>query len=288
MTQNIIKIEATNLPDLWYQTLYKAIEVGRDFTVDEGSFKGQRRKEFDFVVLHAKCPGVGELLPKLNPALNLDDPVAQNYMDDYLPYLMTGEEKEGEAYTYGQRICNADAFEVFSQVEYQLLIEEAKKTKLIPKNCLWEENDFWRVNQMELMIWTYKNKGYRNNQMIMQVGDPTDMLLQDPPCLRHIDTRIQDGKLHFYPYFRSWDLWGGLPANLAAIELMKRYCSEQIGVENGEIIATSKGLHLYNYVWEIAETVRGRSSAEFKAEMVRNTPTDEPPTELDILGHVAI
>ena len=57
--------------------------------------------------------------------------------------------------------------------------------------------------------------------MILQVGQPTDMLLQDPPCLRHIDTRIQDGKLHFYPYFRSWDLWGGFPANLGGIQLMK-------------------------------------------------------------------
>ena len=106
----------------------------------------------------------------------------------------------------------------------------------------------------------------------MQVAQPTDMLLQDPPCLRHIDTRIQDGKLHFFPYFRSWDLWGGVPANLAAIELMKQYCAAAIGVENGEIIASSKGLHLYNYVWEIAETVRGRSIEEFKAEMMLEAP----------------
>lgn len=262
---NIIKVEATNLPDLFFQTLYKAIEVGRDFTVDEGSFKGQKRKEFDFVVLHAKCPGVGELLPKLNPALQLDDPVAADYMDDYLPYLMTGEEKEKEAYTYGQRICAANADEIWRNPEFDFYVENLWE---LPENIQWYD-EHWvnRINQMELMIWTYKNKGYRNNQMIMQVGQPSDMCLLDPPCLRHIDTRIQDGKLHFFPYFRSWDLWGGLPANLGGIELMKQYCAEQIGVENGEIIATSKGLHLYNYIWEIAETVRGRSADEFKSEM---------------------
>lgn len=264
--QNIIQIEATNLPDLWFQTLYKAIEVGRDFEVNTGSFAGQQRKEFDFVVLHAKCPGVGELLPKLNPALGLDDPVAQNYMDNYLPYLMTGEEAVGEAYTYGQRICAANAEVIWRQTNFELCLEDLCG---LPENIQWyDEHGINRINQMELMIWTYKNKGFRNNQMIMQVGDPTDMCLLDPPCLRHIDTRIQDGKLHFYPYFRSWDLWGGLPANLGAIELMKQYCAEQIGVENGEIIATSKGLHLYNYVWEIAETVRGRSAEQFKAEML--------------------
>ena len=90
------------------------------------------------------------------------------------------------------------------------------------------------------------------------------MLLNDPPCLRHIDTRIQDGKLHFFPYFRSWDLWGGFPANLAAIELMKEYIASEIGVGNGEIIAASKGLHLYNYVWELAEMVRGKTIEEFR------------------------
>ena len=188
----------------------------------------------------------------------------EGYLDDYLPYLMTGEEKEGESYTYGQRICKC-------RLEY--LPDDFKKlsTILIHEKEIWEdrnilihENGKYFLNQMELMIWIYKNKGHRNNQMILQVGQPSDMVLLDPPCLRHIDTRIQDGKLHFFPYFRSWDLYGGLPANLAAIEMMKQYCAAQIGVENGEIIASSKGLHIYDYVFEIAEAIRGRSLDEFR------------------------
>jgi len=63
---------------------------------------------------------------------------------------------------------------------------------------------------------------------------------------------------------RTWDLFGGFPANLAAIEMMKQYCAAQIGVENGEIIASSKGLHIYDYVFEIAEAIRGRSMDEFR------------------------
>ena len=93
------------------------------------------------------------------------------------------------------------------------------------------------------------------------------MTLQDPPCLRHIDTRIQDGALHFFPYFRSWDLFGGFPANLAAIELLKQYCAEQIGVENGEMIVASKGLHIYDYVWEMVELIRGKTINEFREKI---------------------
>jgi len=34
--------------------------------------------------------------------------------------------------------------------------------------------------------------------------------------------------------------------------------------EDGEIIASSKGLHLYNYVWELAEIIRGKTIEEFR------------------------
>ena len=267
-----IFIKATSLSDAWFQTLYKCVEVGREFIIDRGSFEGQKRLEFDHITIQITHPGALPLLPKVNPALGFPDPVEEGYLDNYLPYLMTGEEKPGEAYTYGQRICKNDVTALFPE-QYDFLISELNTNgeNWIPESCLEfvlgelnKDSNNWFLNQMELMIWTYKNKGHRNNQMILQVGQPSDMVLLDPPCLRHIDTRIQDGKLHFFPYFRSWDLFGGFPANLAAIEMMKQYCAEQIGVENGEIIASSKGLHIYDYVFEIAGAIRGRSMDEFR------------------------
>ncbi len=259
-----LSIKATSLSDAWFQTIYRCVEQGRHFIIDRGSFKGQQRREFDFVTIHITHPASIPLLPKVNPVLGFPDPVEEDYLDDYLPYLMTGEEKEGESYTYGQRICKCDL--EYLPDDYKTMKEILIQEKDIweNKNILIKENNRYFLNQMEMMIWTYKNSGHRNNQMIMQVGSPSDMVLIDPPCLRHIDTRIQDGRLHFFPYFRSWDLFGGFPANLAAIEMMKQYCAEQIGVENGEIIASSKGLHIYDYVFEIAEAIRGRSMDEFK------------------------
>jgi len=99
----------------------------------------------------------------------------------------------------------------------------------------------------------YKEDGFGTNQAYMTVGEPESLFLKDPPCLRGIDTRVRDNKLHFVVYFRSWDLWNGFPANLGAIQLLKEYMASSIGVEDGEIIAASKGLHLYDYVWELAK-----------------------------------
>jgi thymidylate synthase len=275
---NLQFIEATDLSDAWFQTLFRMLEEGSVFKIDRGSYEGQKRLEFDWVTIHVKRPGDRPLLPQIEAHHNIPNPVADDYLDEYMPYLMTGELKPGESYTYGQRMCKTP-IDVRWVHEYK---EHKNKDILIQDDEAWENDqiivtdnyhdqnrggvryseDF--LSQIELMIWTYKNKGYRNNQMVLQVGQPSDMLLKDPPCLRHIDTRIQDGKLHFYPYFRSWDLWGGFPANLAGIQLLKEYCAAEIGVEDGEMIASSKGLHIYDYSFDIAKCLRMRDDMELK------------------------
>lgn len=259
---NLQFIEARDLGDAWFQTLYRILEHGTVFKIDRGSYAGQKRLEFDWITIQIRNPSIRPLLPQIEPHYSIPNPVPDDYLDSYLPYLMTGELKPGESYTYGSRMTKAPIPASWTT----LYDKNENKDILIQEHEIWEnifnEGDF--LNQMELLIWTYKNKGHRNNQMILQVGQPTDMLLQDPPCLRHIDTRIQDGKLHFYPYFRSWDLWGGFPANLGGIQLMKEYVAAEIGVEDGEIIASSKGLHLYDYTFDLAKVLRMKEDMQLK------------------------
>lgn len=209
----LVFIEARDLPDAWFQCVYQILEKGRTYTIDRGSFKGQERLEFDYVTVHVKFPGTRPLLPDIPPSLGIPNPVAIDYLDQYLPYLMTSAKKEGEEYTYGEYL----------------------------------------EPQIDEVIRIYREEGHGTNQAYMTVGDPRTIYLEDPPCLRGIDTRIKDNKLHFITYFRSWDLWNGFPANLGAIQLLKEYMAENIGVEDGEIIAASKGLHLYDYIWELAK-----------------------------------
>lgn len=261
---NIQHIEARDLSDAWFQCLYRIIEQGTVFKIDRGSYAGQKRLEFDWITVHIKNPGTRPLLPQIESHYNIPNPVAEEYVNDYLPYLMTGELKPGESYTYGSRMNKALAPSAWKQ----FYSREEYKDILIQEKEVWESKNIFIedhfLSQVELLIWTYKNKGNRNNQMILQVGQPTDMLLQDPPCLRHIDTRIQDGKLHFYPYFRSWDLFNGFPANLAGIQIMKEYIAAEIGVDDGEIIAASKGLHVYDYTFDLVKILRMRDDIKLK------------------------
>jgi len=242
---NPISIVARDLPDAWFQCVYAILDHGYKYTIDRGSYEGQQRLEFDYITIQIKYPGIRPLIPDIPASLGIPNPVADGYIEEYLPYLMTNMKQPNEDYTYGERLAGW---------EYYWMHPEDRSNSFIP-----EDVNRSSVNQIDEVIRMYKRQGYGTNQAAMSISTPSDILLGDPPCLRHIDTRIKDGKLHFMVYFRSWDLWNGLPANLGGIQLLKEYMASEIGVEDGEIIAASKGLHLYDYAWELAQlrTLRG-------------------------------
>jgi len=145
-------------------------------------------------------------------------PCSMEYVISYLPYLMTNDKSQGELYTYGEDI-----------------------DKQLPE-----------------LIKILKEGGEGTNQACMSIGNGWSIFLEHSQCLRVIDARIRYGKLQFHVYFRSWDLWAGFPANLAAIQILKEYCASEVGVEDGELFAYSKGLHLYDHHWDLAKLVIGQ------------------------------
>lgn len=230
-----VYIEAFDLDDAWFQCLSKILEQGYVYTIDRGSYKGQRRLEFDFAVIQVRKPS-HQIIPIIPEGMSIPPPTDMDYIQGYLSYLLTGAKTETEDYTYGERLVDP-------KVKVKQNIDGKEMIREMPLN----------VNQVEEVIKIYKTQGFGTNQAIMEIGMPSDIKLVDPPCLRLIDTRIRYGKLHFILYFRSWDLWGGFPSNLGGLQLVKQYMAEEIGVGDGEIIAASKGLHLYEYAWELAK-----------------------------------
>ena len=207
----ISTIEARDIPEAWFLCLRRVLEEGYEYMIDRGSFEGQRRKELDLAVVQIRQPGIRPLVPDVPQGIS--PPTTIEYVESYLPYLMTSFKAENEEYTYGEDL----------------------------------EPQFPEIIQM------YKEGGYNTNQAYMAVGNRDSIYLSDPPCLRGIHTRVRYGQLHFIVYFRSWDLWGGFPSNLAALQLMKEYMASEIEVDDGELICLSGGLHLYDHTWEWAK-----------------------------------
>ncbi len=221
-----ILIEAKTLPEAWFLCIKGLLDMSYDQRHKYGgvhSYTIDRgsfvgHQRLEFDHITLRIEHPGSRPLVPDVPQGVPAPVTQEYIDGYLPYLMEDVIAPNEDYTYGM---------------------DLKK-------------------QIPAVIKMYKEDGHNTNQAYMAVGSTDSILLKDPQCLRGVDTRIQDGKLHFVVYFRSWDLWAGFPANLGALQIMKEYMASEIGVEDGELIASSKGLHLYDHCWDLAKSVLGR------------------------------
>lgn len=149
------------------------MEKGYVYIVTKGSYEGQKRLEFDFVVVRARKPS-HQIIPVIPEGMSIPAPTDMEYIQGYLNYLLTATKTETEDYTYGERL-------VEPKIRTKQNIDGKEMIKELPLN----------VNQIEEVIKIYQEKGFGTNQAIMEIGMPPDIKLTDLPCLRLIDTRLR-------------------------------------------------------------------------------------------------
>jgi thymidylate synthase len=131
----------------------------------------------------------------------------------FAEYLMSDRVKENEDYTYGSFI----------------------------------------VPQIGKLIDILNASSGNTNQACISIGDRESVFLKDPPCLRLISFKMVDRRLDMTVYFRSWDLYSGLPENLGGLQLVKEYVLGNLNFDcaDGKLIAFSDGLHLYEQYFDL-------------------------------------
>lgn len=247
-----ILIESRDLDDAWHQAIYKCFKFGHEYTVEHGSYAGQKRYGFDHVTIQIKQPWK-QIIPLLPEGSSLPPPADRAQIETYFAYyLMADALSHNEDYRYGERLVNP---------KFRRISRPDIKSKHTHDGEMHEMG----VNQVDEVIRMYVEAGFGTNQACMEIAMPNDILLHDPPCCRLIDTRIRYGALHFVIYFRSWDLYAGFPVNLGGMELLKQYMAEEIGVDNGSMIVSSKGLHIYEQYYSIVE-----AQTQLTIEQLRN------------------
>ena len=212
---DLIYIEALTISEAWWRALRACLTQGYEYAISSGSSGTMGKRRKELDMVSIHITSPG--IRPLVPDVPTGVPAPSDdaYLQDYLQYLLTDAKAPNEDYTYGMYI----------QDQFQEVIE------------------------------MYRRGGFETNQATITVGDKSSIFLGDPPCLRLIDTRVRYGALHWVVYFRSWDCWGGLPSNLGGLQLAKEMMADTIGVKDGEFFAFSKGLHIYNSEWDIAEMV---------------------------------
>lgn len=90
------------------------------------------------------------------------------------------------------------------------------------------------------------------NQVIAEVGQPSDIQLAFPPCLRVLSWKVTPDGLQLSSFWRSWDLYGALAMNLGGLQLLNELMAEWSGLQPGPLICYSDGGHIYEQSWGVA------------------------------------
>ena len=216
-----VKVTSFDCPDAWFKTLNSIWSEGDAFQVGYGSEETETKKlNLTLEVTH----------PENRPLVSDKAPCDMKYVQWYaLTYLWCSEGKQDETYTYGSRLR-----EPVDQVEEAI------------KRYVKEQKD----RQVTMVI--------RFPEDILKVS-PKTKEKHEPPCLSLIDTEILDGKMHLTCYFRSWDAYAGLCANIAGIQLFNEaFVSEinsrgNLSLETGKLIFHSKNCHIYKRQYKLVE-----------------------------------
>lgn len=94
--QNYLSIESA-----WFDLCHKCNEEGYSYTIDRGSFEGCQRKQLDGIAFRI-LPG-GTIVTTYKGFWLTNESQIHKY---FLEYLMAGELKENEEYSYGNRISS--------------------------------------------------------------------------------------------------------------------------------------------------------------------------------------
>jgi thymidylate synthase len=219
-----VNVEAFDCPDAWFKTLSRIWSEGDVFKVGFGSEETETKKlNLSIEIAH----------PENRPLVSDKAPCDIKYVQGYaLEYLWCGE-KQDETYTYGSRLNDPLGDGSLNQIEEAI------------KRYVQEQND---------------------RQVTMVIRLPSDILKFDkqhrksePPCLSLIDTEILDGQMHLTCYFRSWDAFGGLPANIAGLQLFNEAFVKEINergnlsLKTGKLIFHSKNCHIYKRQYSLVQ-----------------------------------
>lgn len=90
------------------------------------------------------------------------------------------------------------------------------------------------------------------NQATAEIGQPTDIHLTDPPCLRVLSWKVTPVGLQLSSFWRSWDLYGAMAMNLGGLQLLNEMMAEWSGIGAGPLVCYSDGGHIYEQSWGVA------------------------------------
>lgn len=136
----------------------------------------------------------------------------------------------------------------------------------------WRSADGREIDQVQQVVDLLKNNP--TSRRILwdgwNVGELDQMAL--PPCHKHYQFFVRDGKLDGAVVQRSADALLGLPFNICNLALVTHMLAEQTGLAPGEIVWFGLDTHLYLNHVEAAKTQLRREPRPFPTLIIKRRP----------------
>jgi len=226
----VTQLKSRTLSEIWYALLLNAIEHGRIYKVSHGPNQGRKRLELDMVHLQI-----------VKPAEEFDafierQIIGPEYLNEYIEMIKTRGKNRGDFW------------------------DRHFDNRLVSPLVLTKQNLDWSIDltPLGLLIQMYKLHGFKTNRACISMANAQDIAVNPSPCFRVLDTKVLDDKLNFIIYVRSWDVLQEMPEDLAILEKIKQYVASEISAQNGELIVSAKGVHIYEQNWKKVEELTGK------------------------------
>ena len=122
----------------------------------------------------------------------------------------------------------------------------------------WEYTYHERMAEQIPFILRELRRDPYSRRAVIDVRRTSDIFLDDPPCLQHIQFMIRDGKLNMTVLFRSNDACKATFMNAYALTCLQEKVAEELGVGIGSYTHIANSFHAYERDWELLESYDNR------------------------------
>lgn len=274
----MINLKCSTVNDVWYQLLRKCLEIDEEGNfknayptgiIQKGSFEfGQSRLQFPGIAIEIEFPDKDYCVIMPNGLENIAPTTMEKIENYFHNYIIGNVIPKETTYTYGSRLNEYDGiWDIIEMLKETPVTNQAVCEIGKPgdhKNCKGKDgkNDppCLRVVDFKVVpaFKTCPNcngHGWFTDSTEGGIPVVCGLCLYDENKGKGTGLILdkENSRLDMSVYWRSWDLFGGLPENLGGLSLLQQMVSGAIEIPIGKMYAYSSGLHLYGYQRELAE-----------------------------------
>ena len=227
--------------DAWQHAIFHVMRYG----VVKGTQYGMEQRELpalQWVVRNEQGLFPGDVPEDWPHELRETVGVTEEAIKQYHNVFLSGETKEGVAYTYGSRLrsWNVDGIEK-------------------------------PINQVkDAIIGNLANSPDSRRGVATTLVPQIDAYAKEPPCLISVQVLQSEGDLHLFATFRSHDMFKAAIPNAFGLLAMQDEIAQETGFKRGHLCIQSVSAHIYEGDFDHAEKLMNCSFLEREPDKVWN------------------